>query len=612
MPASSTSLEYKPERLLFALLIAVFSVAMTIKYYPGLENEQNYSGNVYQTLNPKAFEGDPYRAPDHGASTNPLKLSLFYSFVSLVGDVALDDRFLALIYIGLIALSLVGIDKTVRVLGVEDRWGRILILLLFLRDHELLDHKLLIAHHQGVNHTAFAIPIIIWLFYVTIARKGFLVILGLSVILTATSIRNATFPIGMAMITTIYIGKPWDRKASLAFIFGGIAASYFVLFHIAAVPEQWRIDLWNILKLASEGDANPFHDDNNNLPSFIIRNALWIGICSSAMILSPRDISAFRGIRIIMVLSLITWLAGGLYISYAPDLIKIPLLLGTVPNRALAWPQNLAYIALAALLLNWARRDPDLGKALAAYITLAAMFIVGPGNIDKWTALVVLATIAVLAVHSFKFKDQLSDQEPRLTFSTFVALNWDKALVRALVIVVTISYTFGAFQKAPYWSFAFKVGVYGDTISAAWVGVDDYIREKTPLDASILPFTFKARPWYLAAKKTDQPLWATRTLATRTGRAMPVPEEFPGDFRNPESWRMIYRQKVVLKALEAALNGKDFAAASKLATDLIIDPDYVILPRSIMVDHEGQFKPYEKIATVKDYDILQRTADVSR
>lgn len=605
--SKTTSLHSNKGAILFGLAVALFAFMLTFKYFPGLENEHAYAGLAYQSIHPDAFAGDPYRDPEN-SRLSPIRLSLTYVLSKAVGELWLDDRFLALLYAGLVAVGLLGIDRIARLLGCSGMWERLVILLVFLKDHAVLDHKVLLAHHQGFNHTVFAIPIIVWLFYTALARKGLPVVLLLSLLLLVFSLRYAPIPVLTAMAVVAMTGKRWERYALGGLCVMGLLAAYWVLFHVMAVPDPWRLELWDILRTAAGGDVNPFHNFLGATEPFIFRNLIWLIILGTVFFLSPSGDPTFRGVRTIMLMGFLTWLLGGLYISHAPDFLKLPLLQGIAPTRALAWPQNIAYVAIFALGFRWVATESNRKKIMVTCMGFAVLFIIGPGNIDRWSILLAAGTFAVMALHWVGWPKTLTGRTAENSLETHVRKNWRLMVLQTLSIVIAIAYAATLGGKIPAWKTTLETGVFGHAAPAAWIGVAEYIRDKTPPTASVLPITYRGAPSYpeMPSSAANGRLWATRSLGTRAGRTMPVPEDFPGDFRNPDSWQQSDRQKTVIRRIEETLMNRDVSSAVAAIAALKPIPDYVILPEAVLgpsVKAIGDFRFEDR---VRGYAVFKR------
>jgi hypothetical protein len=242
-------------------------------------------------------------------------------------------------------------------------------------------------------------------------------------------------------------------------------------------------------------------------------------------------------------------------------------------------------------------------------LAFAALFITGPGNIDRWTLLLCAASAAVMALHWGGRPRAWTGRIENNPLAIHIQANWRLMMAQTLGIAIAVAFIPALWGKAPAWKTAFETGVFGDASSAAWIGVADYIRDNTLKTSSVLPITYRTAAVYPAPPATDggkARLWATRSLGTRAGRAMPVPEDFPGDFRNPDSWQLMDRQKAVLKRIEAALQEGDFQTASRNIEALVSVPDYIVLPTAIYRRAGRGIAPYVRETDIGAYTVLRR------
>lgn len=569
------------ERWAWWAIILGIAVMLTLKYFPGLENETAYSGIAFKAIYPDAFATDLYRG---GGSyfDHPLQLTILYGVVSLVGDIWLDDRFLAIVYLGSVIASLIGIDKTARLLGLRGTAERLFLLFMFAKDHTILSNKVLVAHHADVNHTAFAIPLIIWLFYAALARKSFFVILLISIVLASLSLRNAAFPVAMALIVVAVNGYTWERRVIIGMFVAGAMALAAVIVFVFSTEEAHRLELWNLIKMQEEEDANPFQP-NSPWPIFILTNIVWIAIIIAAAYLSQADDPAFRGVRIICGLSILTLLFGGAYITFAPDFMKSPILIGFAPTRALAWPQNLAYIALIVLFFQWLRNVRSKQRTILLIFGFLGLFIIGPGNHLQWLALTIATALIVILADWAKTKKLLS-RSP----ATYCA--------SVIILTVITGSSLSISHRADDWVTVAKTGVYGGNPSAEWIGVAEYFRDQTPIDISILPFS-----------GNQQRLYANRSLATRSGRALTVPEVYGPDFRDPEVWKRDFIQLDLLERLGDAILKGQLETADQLLSEVYPKPDYLVVPSVVYDSWMQKLSAFTKITTKGSYMILKRS-----
>ena len=241
--------------------ITIFAVLMTLKYFPGLENETLYSGNVFQILSPDAFSGDPFRGPETPWWQRPTQLSLFYGLVWLGGDIWLDDRFVAIFYLGLVIASLVGIDRIARHFGLNNPYERLILLMFFLKDHQILTSKVLVAHHQDVNPSAMAIPAIIWLFYAIISQRHFIwTVIGCALI-TLISIRLALCVCVIALISEFFLRPSPQKWISGMLLLAGLTLFSIALMAFTPSDDTLRLAIWEKF-VAVENNGEETQDDH--------------------------------------------------------------------------------------------------------------------------------------------------------------------------------------------------------------------------------------------------------------------------------------------------------------------------------------------------------------
>jgi len=565
------------------LVMALFALLLTVKYFPGFEQSHPYSGNAFQVIHPDAFAGDPYKNPDRPILSRPFQLSLLYALVKVGGEIWLDDRFVAVFYLGLVFAGLWGIDSIARLLGIEAPLERILVLMLFLKDHAVLKNFVLLSHHPDVNHTALGIPVAVWLLYAALAHKRLIVVLALSGLLAAISIRAAVFPIFFALVIAGVNGNRNERLIVASVFAVGLVIAYVGLFYLYPMPGDIRLQLWNRI-VPLEGPTNNAFDDWGifGVTEIMVRNFVWVGLCASAILAATRQFPAFNDIKIIIFTALVIWLVSAIYVNFTPDFLKMPLLLPLAAVRGLGLPQNLAYVAIAAGLLHRLREHPDTRQIVIATLVFGTLVILGPGNHLMWAGTVV-AGFAVALAFNFVMERSLRPAKP----VRFLAL--------AIGLVVAVSYAVAAWQKAPAWKALAQTGVHGDSLSAKWVGVAEYIRFNTPKTASVLPILMNS----------ERRLWASRTLGSRTGRAMPVPEYF-GDLLNLEFWKFTDEQREHLSRVLAAFSDRDLARAGREIEKLVPVADYIVIPTNALPPLDAPSFPYVEETRIRDFTILKR------
>jgi hypothetical protein len=589
----SITVPMRAERV-FLAVVFLFAVFLSLKYFPGLENETDYAGNVFQTIHPDAFTGEPWNNPEKPFLMRPTQLSLFYGLVKLTGEIWLDDRFVAVVYMGLVFLSLLGIDRIARLLGITDPFERFVILSLFLKDHQIIRNNVLVAHHPDANHFAFAIPIIIWLIYAALARKGLFVVLSLSLLAALMSFRNGIIPSAIALVLVALHGGTRERVMVGGLFAAGLVVAYAGLFHIYAMPDAVRLEIWPKIVKLEQWAANPFA--SHEFSDIVTRNVIWLGICAGAYFAPGHKSQAFKDIKLILVLGLAIWLVSGLYVEFAPDALKMPMLLSLSPLRSLAVQQNLAYVAISAGFFLWLREERTVGRVGIVAFGLFILVLIGPGDVAKWSGLMAVA-VGVVFVLGMAARWQSTAGVGVMD----AVVSWivgRPALLFAQVLGLTfaVALSVAAWQKAPAWKTLLQDGVYGFATSAKWIGVDRYIRENTPPTASVLPL------FYSPLKGT---LMGDGALRTRTGRAVPVLEYYR-DILNPKWSRFEAEQRNALVDVGDAFLSGDLAAAAKAVERLVPVPDYIVLPSDRLGLLNDPAFPYAEETRIGAFTVLSR------
>ena len=590
------------EPLMLAAFIAL-ALAMTLKYFPGLENAMPYAGNVFQAIHPDAFPGDPIIGSERPIWEKPFQLSLFYALVKLGGEVWLDDRFVAAVYLGLAVASLAGIDRIVRLAGVHDLLPRLIVQLIFMRDHQIFLNKMYFAHQVDVNHVAFVIPIIIWLMAATFARKSLWLILILCLLVAATSVKMAPYVIAYSLIVAALNGNRRDRIVIGCVFAMALAAFYIAVTQVLVIPEAHRVELWNLIFSQVKGEVfqNIPFAPMPDWPGAVLRNAAFLVLCLGAMAVpAPRN-DAVRAMRLFIGLGVATWLIAGLYFAFAPDALKLPHLILFSMIRSLRWPQTIAFILLLVALFHWLEGTQSLGRTAAAVLGLGVLLAIGPANHAEWMALFAASMAAVAAGHwLFAGRGEPVERAAVPGAGALAGLVLGRhlvMLVQALALTMGIAFAYSISARLPAWKTWAEHGVMGDNPSAQWIGITDYIRENTPADAVILP--------YQHGSQSGELLFGARYLATRGGRSIAVINEYSSIF-DIDGWKVEKEHQELLARLGDHILNRDWRAARDELSRLTPRPDYLILLEKFTGPGMFDVLPFVEETRIRGYAILRR------
>jgi len=602
------------------LAIFVFTTLLTLKYFPGLENEPSYAGLSFQAIYPDALAGDPYYGPHLSMFENFFGLSSIYVLPKLFGEIWLDDRFIVVVYALLVFVSLVAIDRIGLSLGLEGPIERSILLLLFIKDHQILLNKVLIAHHPDINHAAFSIPIILWLIYIVINRKSVFLILIISALLITVSVRNAPYAIGASLLYAALVGRKSDRVIVGIVFFSAIAAAIYAVQNLIPIGLDERVAVWNILveKEGAKGISFYLGDDGIPVHETILRNVAFLAVCCGALIGPWSWGSPFQAIRFLVLVGLALWLAGGLWGNFAPDFLKYPQFLGFSVVRLMQWPQNLAYIAIITTTLHWHRTKGDRKGFFVTGGILAVLFLLGPGNYDLWLGLLVVSGLGVALAH-FVYQG-MSGTEGVLKggarFFGFSTPSPEKSLaIIAQVMAVTLLIAFGntIAKKYPAWKFLADTGVFGDSTPARWTGIAEFVRRTTPETAVVLSYYYQyenpkgASVMHEAFTENESrgKLATGRSLASRSGRGTPTLHRYSSPF-SLQGWKEEKEQFAFLERAGRSLIEGRSADAWEAIQVMAVVPDYLLIPVDVARRLDISSFPFVEEASIDGYALMRR------
>ena len=581
------------------LLCAIF---LSIKYYTGVENSPYYAGFILKSIHPDLLPNDPIIAADVSTSRTPYQLTIYYLFPKILGEIWLDDRFIAFLYVLLTALNFLAADRIAVALGASKLSERLIVLLVFLKDHKIFENEVNFAHHPDFHHSAWAFPIGLWLFWAVVRGKSLLWILVFSVLLVITSLQVAPYAIAMSLIAFVYSSQNRTEKriASVLLIVGFITAIYVLFIHLQ-IPAADRSALWNILILEwYEGMATPFDPQYISL-AFVLQGALVLGGVFMTVLYWPAEQTrALRATRAIIAVSFIAWIVVSLYSQFSPIWAQYPQTLIFPIARQLQTPQILAYIAAIVIVLRWAAQKQNIFRSSIAFAIISILVISGPGNHHLWIALFGASIIAGLVLYTFKALRIVS-----ITIvPTEITKNFQPLYAFALCLTMGIAMGYATWQKYPDWRFLIKTGVHGASYNAVWVGVAEWIRANTPKDAVIFPLQYP-RGVLLKPGQKHPGLIVYRSLASRGGRVIPIPMLLSQglDLKHILSTR---KQLQNIKDIAKSWVRGDAVMVMNNVQKLQPQPNYIIVPTPEVSQIVGPRFPFAIVIEINGFTILRR------
>lgn len=532
------------------LLIVVLGVLFSLAMFRGLEHSAGYQGSVYQALHPGSFPGDRFMSP-----LRPTMVSTYYLLVKLVGDVWLDDRFTIVVFAGLAMLALAGVDKTAQLLGARHPHERIAMLSLMVLAHKVLDNQGQLLGSE-FNATLFSSPLVIWLLFECLSGPRPPVVVPLMVVMVSLSVKNSWLP---CLITLVLL---WNERlrprgrvlavaaAALLGVIGWLGYAVFL-----RRPDGSDVALFDYLHRELENaEANPFLNP-------LAANLVFVAFCLAGVIMKGLPDAVSARLRVMAGTGLAVWLAGGLYLSFAPDPLKIPYLVPLDVTRALWWIQYVMVAALGVALLKWLQRATSPAALGIAWGLLMGLYLLHWTFRAKLAVVVAGVTLVMTGIMVWRRRGVAAfDARTRLQ------------IVAAAMCLGTVSlFAVGTVHRR--WealTFLVRHGIVGDNGGAVWVDVNPYLREHTPASATV--FALASRN----AIGEELGLRYEGSLRNRTGRSMPLgtASAFYVNYQDVQ-WLKAQRQHVQ-RVLEAWRRQDLAGISARLAA--LGSPDYLVVP----------------------------------
>lgn len=568
----------KQAQVAVGVLIAVMSLLFALAMFRGLEAHSGYEGNAYQVLHPESFPNDPMMSP-----WRPTTWSLLYLVVRLVGELWLDDRFTIVVFAGITAVTLIGLDRMVRLLGARQVGERAAMLSLMVLGHQILGNGGALVNHFEFAPATFAGPVNIWLLYASLAGSPPRLTLPLLLLSPLVAVKPAAMPLLIALILfwRDRLG-PRGKRVTAAMACAMVVLSLVVYYAFIRPPDASHARLFDFFLQRDEDEANPFQ-------SPLVHNLLFGALCLGGLVVRGLEPSVLARVRIIAGLGLAVWLLGGLYFSYAPDALKIPYLEAFNVSRMLWWTQYVLYVAIGVTLLKKLQRSASGMGLFASWVLLMALYFIHTEFHVKLALVVGAVTVGMLWFHRQSQGWNLLQLSPAQRLRT----------VAMAMCVGTLSlYTVGTVHhRVDDLRYLLHHGIIGNNIGAKWVGINEYIRENTPSSATFLA---------LSMHKTERTrLVFDWSLRSRTGRSMhfghPLGVGF--DYRKIQWFQ---RQAAVLELLLQAWERRD---VTEVAQQLSAwgAPDYLVVPtaKAEWLRTHPQFA-YVLETVIGDFTILRK------
>ena len=584
------------------------TLLMALKYFPGIENNAEYAGNFFQAIYPDAFPGDPYIGPERSSLAKAYQLSLLYMVVHYMGEIWLDDRFVFFVYLAVGFITIIGVDRIIVLAGLRDILPRLIVQLVLMRDHGVFLNKVYLLHQVDINHSAVAIPVIVWTIYAALSGKALWKILALCILMITVSIKMAPYVIAPCLLVAAGMGKTRDRLIVAGIFTLALGVFIYVVNNVIVIPEADRLALWHLIyDKVEQYLANPFYP-SFDIPTTILRNMAFLALCLPVFFFSYPNRAVELRARLFIGFGLAVWLIGGVFLSFIPDALKLPHILPFSLVRALRWTQTVGNIFLLIGALHWMQKPvgddmPNLRRIVIGFVIMLAALMVGRTNHVQWGGLFIISLLAVGAVTWLAtLRQSASDSESAGligSLSGVLVSRYMTILAGGLALTIAVAFTSTLSKRVEIWKTWAEKGVIGDNPSAIWIDVSKYLRTNTDFDAVILPFQYS--PHFNFKDK----LIAHRYLASRSGRTTPVIDQYSSIF-NLEGWRHETKQIEFLNGLASAIQGKEWEKVRRDMPLVVPRPDYIAIPSEFATPKLTATIPFELMAEVGKFTILRR------
>lgn len=489
------------QRVAITVLILALSIAYALALFPGLEFHSSYAGSAYKALHPESFPKDKYIS-----AMGTINLSSYYLLVRLVGEIWLDDRFTMVVFLILVVLALVGVDKTVRVLGAHRIEERLAVLALMALPHRFRDNIGEIVANADFYAGTFAGVVAIWLIYSVLADAPlWRLVIGI-VLLWSLNAKWAWPPTLIAM-TIVYrerLSQAAQRRG-MALLAIGVVGGYLGYYYYGLRPSgDEHVLLFDFLNRLEDSESNPFRDG-------WIANLLYFLLLGVGMLVTPGLRVQQRRIRTIVVIGALIWIVGGLYLSYAPDVLKIPYVVPLSFNRATMWPQYILFVSICVGALT-RLRDPSLHTTRRILLLGVLVALYGTFVPLRVSAVGLLAGVGFVL---YAFVKGRIERWPGGWRQSLRPRELVTVLGCTFVVATLVVFGRGIAERSGHLQSLVRHGAVGDNPSAKWVPVNNYLRSRTPLEATILPVVRRDDNRWRRGLRVDA------SLRTRTGRSTP-------------------------------------------------------------------------------------------
>jgi len=572
-------------------LIAVFfwSLLYAVARFPGIETHSGYFGMAYGLIHPGSF------GQDINANFHPAMISWYSIMVKIFGEAWLDDRLNLFFYFILTLLSYLAVGKVAELFGMRSILGRLAVIGIAAGHHMFADNVPQIIDVVCYRPSTYAYPIGFWLAYFLLRGGSHRAVVYMAMLIVSMSFKNGWFPAftGLLIIGREAFGWSWRNiflvcLAGLTVIFAG---HYFLQIYTGSLADTvWVFD--TTLATTENSEANPWLD---GLGAWVLLSLMGV-----MALVCRRGNAVEKRFSIVCAASFIIYYLSGFYYSLAPDAMKIVLFAAMAVNRSTWWVQVMIFIVLGAWLVRgieqgspWKKAIMILGLILlflfpvfeypawGGWFSNGNCFIIPP-IVKKCYTIVILYLVLAGVVWS-------------LRVARGMKLTQRDVLVIAcvpLILAATLSGLYKLNVRKAAIADMFRYGIAGDSRGAKWRGINEYFRQNTTSQESVMAFS-------------GSNLRVDPSIKIRSGRGSAATNHPIAFYFSAEKRKKSLKVYEILDALEVDLKACNIAEIRRKFA-LIGKTDYLVIPEN----HACDLSPtgYTRVTAINNFNIWKRAS----
>ena len=573
-----------------AYILTIFFIGFLYAFakFPGVDSHSGYFGFTIKIIYPDSLPGD-------SIGNHLAMISLHSVLVKTFGDLWLDDRFVLTIYFFLVIASLLGIDRLAVLFGVTNKLGRLAVMSILMFEHMFVDNVAHIVGTHTFRPSNYAQPLGIWLAYFLLKDPKAIRTISLSWILLLTTVKNGWFPFfttGLFTLKEVFHTK-WTRIAAVMIFASILVFSGHYFWSLSQDTILQNVFLFdNAILNIENSETNPFQDGLGPL--------LYISFILFASFVKFPDEKIEARIRALFFISILVYLIGGIYYTFAPDPVKIPLLVPLGISRSTWWTQIIGFLYLSCWVIRlFDNASPKKKIFLASMLFLLYVFpifnyisyrtfflnyyIINPVIYSMCGFILVLVVLSVVCYHHSNI----------IIFGMILRNNtFLRIAVFLPIILFTICFlSYNSYKRLPQLSFLFNHGILGKTASAKWIGVSDFFRYETDINSRVIAFS-----------GNDKKLIHDTSFKVRSGRTM-LDAHLISAYLNYEAHSLLHKNKKLIAELTRSINACDMINLKKIIT-LLGGADYIVLPKNNLCSFK--LIEYKFVKNINSYKIFQK------